>query len=176
VPNDVVPSVRVISAVAHFANFQRFLAPPTPSTDKPGGAASIARGRAKFVEVGCALCHTPTLQTNKVSTVAALSDKPVNLYSDVALHYMGAGLADEILQGEAGAAEFRTVPLWDLGQRVFFLHDGRTDDLVEAIQAHQSAPTSKYGPSEANGVIDRYNSSQLRESDRQDLLNFLRSL
>ncbi|HEY7138909.1 MAG TPA: di-heme oxidoredictase family protein [Methylomirabilota bacterium] len=175
VPNDVVPAVDQISAVAHFANFQRFLAPLAPSRETPGGALSIARGRARFMEVGCALCHTPSLQTSKRSTVEALSDKQANLFSDLALHYMGAGLADDVFQGEADGAEFRTAPLWGLGPRVFFLHDGRTKDLAEAIQAHRSFPTSKYGPSEANGVIDRYNSLP-RESDRQDILNFLRSL
>ena len=87
---------------------------------------------------------------------------------------MGATLADEILQGDAGPTEFRTAPLWGLGQRVFFLHDGRTTDLGEAIQAHSSAGTDRYAPSEANGVIDRYNF--LRDSDKQDVLNFLRSL
>jgi len=174
VPNDGVPSVHQISAIANFANFQRFLAPPEPSPDTPGGAASIGRGRTKFVDVGCALCHTPALRTNKVSSVAALRDQPVNLYSDLVLHHMGAGLADDILQGDATGGEFRTAPLWGLGQRIFLLHDGRTTDLVEAIQAHRSTGTSKYGPSEANGVVDRYN--QLRESDKLDLLNFLRSL
>jgi CxxC motif-containing protein (DUF1111 family) len=174
VPNDAVPSVAEISAIAHFANFQRFLAPPAPSADTPGGAASIGRGRAKFVEVGCALCHTPTLKTSDWSRSEALRSKSVNLYSDLALHHMGATLADEILQGDAGPTEFRTAPLWGLGQRVFFLHDGRTTDLGEAIQAHRSAGTDRYAPSEANGVIDRYNF--LRDSDKQDVLNFLRSL
>jgi CxxC motif-containing protein (DUF1111 family) len=174
VPNDVVPSVSEISAIAHFANFQRFLAPPLPSTNMPNGSASIGRGRQRFADVGCALCHTPTLRTSEFSSVAALRNQPVNLYSDLALHYMGSELADEILQGEAGPAEFRTAPLWGLGKRLFFLHDGRTGDLAEVIQEHRSAATAKYAASEANGSVDRYN--QLRESDKQDLLNFLRSL
>ena len=173
VPNDVVPSVRQISAIQNFANFQRFLAPPVPSSDTPGGAASIGRGRARFTEVGCALCHTPTLRTGN-STVGALRDKPVNLFSDLVLHHMGPGLADDILQGEASGSEFRTAPLWGLGQRLFFLHDGRATDVQDAILAHRSAGNSKFGPSEANNSVDRYN--QLRESDKQDLLNFLRSL
>jgi CxxC motif-containing protein (DUF1111 family) len=174
VPNDAVESVNQISAIANFANFQRFLAPPVPSSNTPGGAASIGRGRTKFAEAGCALCHTPSLRTSDFSRFEALRGKPVNLYSDLALHHMGATLADEILQGDAGPAEFRTAPLWGLGQRIFFLHDGRTTDLSEAIQAHRSAATSKYAASEANGVVDRYN--QMRESDKLDLMNFLRSL
>ena len=150
---------------------KRFLA--TPILYTPGGASSIGSGRNLFVKVGCVLCHTSTLKTADV-TVAALSNKPVNLYSDLLLHNMGPGLADDILQGEAKGDEFRTAPLWGLGQRVFFLHDGRTNDLLEAIQAHKSVGNSKFGPSEANGVIQNFNA--LDERQKQDVLNFLRSL
>ena len=124
--------------------------------------------------MGCAHCHTPSLRTSAISTVVALSGKTANLYSDLALHQMGPNLADDILQGGARGDEFRTAPLWGLGKRIFFLHDGRTKDLDEAIQAHRSSANSKFGASEANAVIDRYN--RLREGDQQDLLNFLRSL
>ena len=86
---------------------------------------------------------------------------------------MGPGLTDDILQGAAAPDEFRTAPLWGLGQRIFLLHDGRTRDLIEAIQAHQSAGNAQYGPSEANQVIEHFN--QLDEGQQQDLLNFLRS-
>jgi CxxC motif-containing protein (DUF1111 family) len=81
---------------------------------------------------------------------------------------MGVGLADNVSQGAATGREFRTAPLWGLGQRIHFLHDGRTDDLKEAIREHQSQG------SEANAVISKFNN--LRESEKQDLLNFLRSL
>ncbi len=64
--------------------------------------------------------------------------------------------------------QFRTAPLWGLGQRLFFLHDGRTTDLIQAIQAHSSTG------SEANKVITNHN--KLKASQKQDLLNFLRSL
>jgi len=40
--------------------------------------------------------------------------------------------------GSANGNEFRTAPLWGVGQRIFFLHDGRTKDLNEAIQQHAS--------------------------------------
>jgi CxxC motif-containing protein (DUF1111 family) len=78
------------------------------------------------------------------------------------------GLADGVSQGGAGPDQFRTAPLWGLGQRLYFLHDGRTSDLMQAIQAHQSPG------SEANTVIRIFNS--LPQSQQQDLLNFLRSL
>ncbi len=173
VPNDVTASVRRIGAIENFANFQRFLAPPTPSSDTPGGAQSISRGRQQFANVGCVHCHTPSLKTSN-ATVAALRSRTAYLYSDLALHQMGPGLADEILQGGARGDEFRTAPLWGLGQRIFFLHDGRTSDLIEAIRAHRSFGNFKFGSSEANAVIDKFNA--LNEADKQDLVNFLRSL
>ena len=52
---------------------------------------------------------------------------------------MGTGLADNVSQGTAGGDQFRTAPLWGLGQRIFFLHDGRTTDLTAAIDAHASS-------------------------------------
>jgi CxxC motif-containing protein (DUF1111 family) len=173
IPNDVqnmdaTTVLASVTAIENFSNFQRFLAPPTPSPDKPGGAASIAKGKAAFSEVGCALCHTPALKTSMLSSVPALRSQTANLFSDLLVHDMGEGLADGVSQGQAGPREFRTAPLWGLGQRVFFLHDGRTSDLMEAIQLHSSSG------SEANGVIRDFN--RLREDLKQDILNFLRSL
>jgi CxxC motif-containing protein (DUF1111 family) len=98
----------------------------------------------------------------------ALSNQTVNLFSDLLVHHMGTNLADGITQGGAGPDEFRTAPLWGIGQRVFFLHGGRTKSLVEAIRAHRSPG------SEANLVIERFN--RLREQEQKDLINFLRSL
>src|SRR5882762_8332127 len=130
VPNDVTNTdatapTEVISAIEKFAFFMRFLDAPQPSPDSPGGATSIANGRQKFAEIGCALCHTPSFTTGN-SAVAALNNKPVNLFSDLLVHDMGDGLADGVSQGQAGPREFRSAPLWGLGQRIFFLHDGRT--------------------------------------------------
>jgi CxxC motif-containing protein (DUF1111 family) len=99
---------------------------------------------------------------------AALSNQTVNLWSDLIVHHMGRDLADGITQGSAGPDEFRTAPLWGVRQRAFFLHDGRTSNLVEAIEAHKS----KDG--EANKVIDGFNGLKAREE--QDIINFLRSL
>jgi CxxC motif-containing protein (DUF1111 family) len=79
-----------------------------------------------------------------------------------------------VSQGQAGPSEFRTAPLWGLGKRIFFLHDGRTSDLVAAIQAHQSGSARTRDGSEANTVIANFNS--LNDSQKQYLLNFLRSL
>jgi CxxC motif-containing protein (DUF1111 family) len=81
---------------------------------------------------------------------------------------MGQGLADHIAQGVATGDDFRTAPLWGAGQRLFFLHDGRTSDLKAAILAHQSSG------SEANAVIGNFQT--LSTQEQQNLLNFLRSL
>lgn len=159
----------VPSDVVRFAVFTRFLGPPTPAPDTD----TVVRGRKLFEDVGCVLCHTPTLHTGNVA-VAALRDKPVNLYSDLALHNMGSGLADDISQGQAAGDEFRTAPLWGLGKRIFFLHDGRTKDLLEAIQAHAGFGGGWHRPSEANQVVGQFN--RLNEIDKQHMLNFLRAL
>src|SRR6266850_384231 len=152
--------------VARFAAFMRLLAPPTPSTSSPGGTRSIQRGADLFRSVGCALCHTPALATSPSTFATGTPD--ARLFSDLLLHDMGPALADGISQGAASGSEFRTAPLWGLGQRIFFLHDGRSSDLVETIQWHG-------GPgSEARSVIGRF--FGLSEQEKQQLLNFLRSL
>jgi len=161
----------VISDIEAFANFMRMLAPPTPAPDTP----STMNGRAIFAKIGCAFCHTPSFTTGKMITSgsstspsAALSNQPVNPFSDLLVHHMGRDLADGITQGGAGPDEFRTAPLWGVGQRIFFLHDGRTTNLVEAIEAHRSRG------SEANKIIERFN--RLSTKQQQDIINFLRSL
>jgi hypothetical protein len=179
VPNDVTttdgePSpAAAVGGHEKFAFFMRFVAPPVPSATVPGGSASIQRGRALFDSTGCDNCHTPTLRTGN-STVQALANKSVNLFSDLAVHNMGPGLADDVIQGFARGDEFRTAPLWGLGQRVFFLHDGRANNLVAAIAAHRSNGNQQFGASEANRTIDRFNA--LSAAQKQDVLNFLRSL
>jgi CxxC motif-containing protein (DUF1111 family) len=150
-----------------FAIFMRFLAPAVPSANTPGGAASIKNGKALFESTGCTLCHTPTLHTAK-ATVAALRKQDVNLFSDLMLHNMGDDLADGVAQGEASGREFRTTPLWGVGQRLFLLHDGRTSDISKAVLAHASAG------SEANEPVRKF--LRLSDTEEQDLLNFLRSL
>jgi len=146
-----------------FADFMRYLAPPQPTTL----TESTANGAALFASVGCALCHTPALRTGNVAS-AALRNQAVNLYSDLALHRMGQALNDGITQGQAQGDQWRTAPLWGLGDRIFLLHDGRTQDLAQAIALHDSQG------SEAHQVIVNY--SRLSAGQKQDVLNFLRSL
>ncbi len=172
-----------------FGLFMRFLDAPTPAPL----TASAQHGQQLFGTdasnpgVGCVLCHTATMVTPARSETAALQNVTAHAYSDLLVHHMGSGLADDITQGVATGDMFRTTPLWGLGQRIFFLHDGRTNDLLQAIAAHESPATNCfnpvsshgvnprcYGPSEANGVIRNFNA--LSASDKQSILDFLRSL
>ena len=91
-PNpDTDKRLELLSDIEKFASFMRVLAPPVPSSDTPGGSESIAKGKTSFSEVGCALCHTPTLHTVKFanpqlcekSAIPQLCDKDVNLFSDL---------------------------------------------------------------------------------------------
>ncbi len=168
-----------------FATFMRFLDAPQPVPFSP----SALRGQQLFGTdpsnpgVGCFACHTPTMITPPQSETAALQNVTAHPYSDLLIHHMGKGLADDISQGLATGDMFRSTPLWGVGQRRFFLHDGRTDDLLQAIEAHRSPGgdcddelrrAGCYAPSEANSVIQRFNA--LSAEDKQALLDFLRSL
>jgi CxxC motif-containing protein (DUF1111 family) len=167
--------------IVNFAGFMRFLAPPTavtPATSSAAGVVNVsltnstpttspARGRLVFANVGCQTCHVSSLTTQK-SPFTGQNNVTFSPLSDFALHDMGRGLADRVSQGLATGSEFRTAPLWGIGQRIFFLHDGRTTDLLQAIEQHSSPG------SEANGVITIFNI--LSPNDKQALLNYLRSL
>jgi CxxC motif-containing protein (DUF1111 family) len=157
------------SDLVNFAAFMRLSAPPTPGPT----STSEANGAKLFGSVGCALCHTSTLTTGMAKS-PAMSNVTYHPYSDFAIPQMGSRLSDGVNQGAAGPDQFRTAPLWGLGQRLFFLHDGRTSDLLQAIQAHASDCGRQSCSSEANAVVRRFNS--LSRSQMQDVLNFLRSL
>lgn len=144
-------------AVARLTDFMRFLAPPAPS-------AGTTLGRSLFASVGCASCHTPTMTTGAHPS-AALAFKPVNLYSDLLVHDMGPGLADNLRQGQATGTEFRSAPLWGLRFRRFFLHDGRAQSIDSAIRLHGG---------EAVATVGRYNA--LTATNRSALISFVQGL
>jgi CxxC motif-containing protein (DUF1111 family) len=159
----------VSSDVVGFSLFMKLLAPPVPSTTTPGGATSISHGSAVFASIGCSVCHTPAINSTQPSNVTpSLGGAAVSAFSDFEIHHMGTGLNDNVSQGNAGGDQFRTAPLWGVGQRIFFLHDGRTSNLLTAIRAHASSG------SEASTVVSNFN--QLSATSQQDVLNFLRSL
>jgi CxxC motif-containing protein (DUF1111 family) len=108
--------------VENFAAFMRLSAAPTPAPD----TSSTINGRQTFMRIGCDTCHVP-----QQITYGGVDFSPT-------LHSIGNALADGIIQGNAAGDEFRTAPLWGIGQRLFFLHDGRTNDLLQAILSHAS--------------------------------------
>src|SRR5271169_5300782 len=133
----------------------RTLAPPPTGGVVLNGqqvsSQTIAAGQALFSSVGCTSCHNPTVgSTQRSNITGSLSNAPVNAYSDIEIHHMGTLLTDNVSQGNAGGDQFRTAPLWGLGQRIFLLHDGRTTSLITAIQDHAS-----HG-SEATNVEENY--------------------
>jgi CxxC motif-containing protein (DUF1111 family) len=186
--------LKIMPAWLMFTEFMRFVDAPQPAPL----SASAQNGKDLFNKIGCVTCHTASFQTAGMANPSmqaeeigphskALRGQTVNLFSDLLVHHMGATLADNIVQGNAGPDEFRTTPLWGLGQRLYFLHDGRTTDLNVAIQDHFSRRGSDggdnpakdrrsftYRPSEANTVVQQFNS--LPVVDQQSILDFLRSL
>jgi CxxC motif-containing protein (DUF1111 family) len=151
------------SDIDTFADVMRLSAPPTPAPL----TADTQAGQAAFEKVGCNLCHSESLTTGN-SIFTGMSNVKFHPFSDFALHHMGTGLADGVNQGLAGPDEFRTAPLWGIGQRLYFLHDGRTQDLLNAIEQHSSQG------SEANGSVQQFNA--LSPTQQQQVLDFLRSL
>jgi CxxC motif-containing protein (DUF1111 family) len=146
--------------------------PSSGSTSTPS-AASVQAGFQTFNNIGCSGCHIVSQTSGNilqidVTTNPATSNITINTFSDYAVHSMGTGLADGVSQGTANGNQFRTAPLWGVGQRVFFLHDGRTNNLLTAIQQHASSG------SEANEVIENFN--MLSTTQKQNILNFLRDL
>jgi len=151
------------SDVVNFAGFMRLTAAPAPAPAN----ASINRGHQLFTIIGCATCHSEQLTTT-LSAFTNQSNQTFSPFSDIAVHSMGTGLQDRVSQGNANGQQFRSAPLWGVGQRIFFLHDGRTSNLLAVIAAHESAG------SEANTVEEIFDI--LTPSQKQDILNFLRSL
>jgi CxxC motif-containing protein (DUF1111 family) len=215
--SDGAAASAVSSNIENFAVFMRLNAAPAQCDFASGLdannnavcnplSASALRGKALFGipttatpnAVSCVLCHSDHLVTGP-SSFTDLNNATFAPFSDFALHHMGSTLTDGVNQGLAGPDEFRTAPLWGLGQRIFLLHDGRTTDLLAAIQDHASPSTdctststagatfklngqniqltalgTQFCGSEANQVINNFN--LLNPADQLDLLHFLRSL
>lgn len=155
-----------------FAAFMRLSQDPQPTTASP----SELRGQKLFGTtadpgVGCVLCHSDTLTTGPMR-YTGMSNVTIHAYTDLAIHHMGTKLADGVTQGAATGDMFRTAPLWGVGKRIFFLHDGRsgpaTGGLVDAIRQHGSRG------SEASDVIRKF--VALPAADQQAIVDFLRSL
>jgi CxxC motif-containing protein (DUF1111 family) len=143
------------------------------ASSSASSAASITAGFRTFSNIGCSGCHIVSLTTSSLALIdttanPTVSNITINPFSDYAVHSMGTGLADRVTQGNANGFQFRSAPLWGVGQRVFFLHDGRTNNLLTAIEQHASSG------SEANEVIRAFN--MLSTTEQQNILDFLRDL
>jgi CxxC motif-containing protein (DUF1111 family) len=152
------------SAVSAIVDFVRFLAPPARrprATQEEGQSAQ--RGEEQFHRAGCDRCHVPSFITSRAQS-RALSRRRVFLYSDLLLHEMGPALAN-VCTANAIPSELRTAPLMGVGQRKFFLHDGRAKTLQDAILLHGG---------EAELARQRFRG--LNEVEQNRLLDFLRTL
>ncbi|MBA4132388.1 MAG: thiol oxidoreductase [Hyphomicrobium sp.] len=146
---------------------QNLAVPPRRRPDDPPTLA----GKTLFNSTGCASCHTPSHTTGSVPGQLHLSNQKIWPYTDLLLHDMGDGLADNRPEGEASGREWRTPPLWGLGltgavsRNTNFLHDGRARTIEEAILWHGG---------EAQKSRDAY--ADLSREERDALLAFVKSL
>jgi len=149
--------------------------------------ADVVNGKALFTSVGCADCHVSNLKTSSYHPFSELREQTIHPYSDLLLHDMGAGLADNLGEGDATGAEWRTTPLWGIGLSACvtggvtnptgrqgdevctpvhsYLHDGRARSIEEAILWHG-------GESE----VSKENYQALNNEDKNKVLTFLNSL
>jgi CxxC motif-containing protein (DUF1111 family) len=133
--------------------------------------ATALRGETLFASAGCAKCHTATLTTSQYHPNTELRSQTIHAYTDLLLHDMGSGLADNLGEGQATGSEWRTPPLWGIGLTAgvsggeAYLHDGRARNLTEAILWHGG---------EAQNAKNAFTS--MSAADRAALLKFVQSL
>ena len=133
--------------------------------------AEVVKGETLFASAKCVQCHTPTMRTSPHHPLAELRNQTIHAFTDLRLHDLGTGLADNMADGNAGAGEWRTTPLWGIGLTAgvsggeAYLHDGRARDLTEAILWHG-------GAAQASKEAFR----TMPAADRTALIRFLQSL
>ena len=146
---------------------QTLAVPARRDVDNP----QVKQGEQLFAQAQCASCHIPTLRTGVLTGVPSVSNQTIHPYTDMLLHDMGPGLADNRPDFHASGSEWRTPPLWGIGliRRVNghtnFLHDGRARNLMEAILWHG-------GEAKAS----RQAVEQMSKTERDALIAFLESL
>ncbi|WP_086932826.1 di-heme oxidoredictase family protein [Agarilytica rhodophyticola] len=171
----------------HLNNLVKYIALLGVRPQRNVSDSRVKQGKALFSEIGCADCHTPTLQTSPFHPFAELREQTIHPYSDLLLHDMGPGLADSLGEGEASGSEWRTTPLWGLGLSACvtggvinptgrqgdercspvhsYLHDGRARSIEEAIFWHGG-----------EGQKAKQNYKSLQTVEKQNILIFLQSL
>ena len=166
-PNGGSPEVsdNILASVLFYS--RNLAVPQRRQVDAP----QVLKGKALFHQAGCASCHTPKFVTRADAAEPELAGQTIRPYSDLLLHDMGPGLADQRPEFLASGQEWRTPPLWGIGltQQVSghtqFLHDGRARNLLEAIFWHGG---------EAQAARDAV--SHFSRDEREALLAFLDSL
>jgi CxxC motif-containing protein (DUF1111 family) len=164
---DINPEVpdSILNAVTFYA---RTLAVPARRNFSDRDAQ---QGAILFNQISCSGCHRPTIQTGINLSLSQLNNQRIHPYTDLLLHDMGDGLADNRPDYLANGREWRTQPLWGVGllQKTmgvaYYLHDGRARSIEEAILWHDG---------EAKNSKDEF--MQLTRTERAQLLNFLNSL
>ena len=155
----------ILNAVKFYV--QTLKAPARRNVTKP----EVLRGKELFAQAKCQNCHKADFRTAVNVAFPAMSNQYIHPYTDLLLHDMGDGLADNRTDFRADGNEWRTTPLWGVGlletvnYPAFYLHDGRARTLVEAVMWHDG---------EAKSSIDFV--KQLSTSDRKALFAFLKSL
>jgi len=133
--------------------------------------AQALQGEQLFASANCVKCHTPTLTTSPFHPMTELRSQTIHPYTDLLLHDMGLGLADNMGELDAAGSEWRTPPLWSIGLTAgvsggeAYLHDGRARTIEEAILWHGG---------EADGAREAFRTMSV--ADRTALINFLKSL
>ena len=147
--------------------------------------AAVQRGETQFANIGCVGCHTPQHVTSQFHPLGELRSQTIKPYTDMLLHDMGPDMADNLGEGQASGAEWRTAPLWGLGLSACvtggvtnaaqgaqvctpvhsYLHDGRARSIEEAILWHGG-----------EGQASKNAYQALSSSQKQDVLRFLESL
>ncbi|MDD7910999.1 di-heme oxidoredictase family protein [Pseudovibrio exalbescens] len=146
---------------------QNLAVPARRDVDDP----EVLRGKELFYASGCTSCHTPKYVTRRDAPTKAHRFQLIWPYTDLLLHDMGEGLADDRPIGSASGREWKTPPLWGIGltktvsDHTYFLHDGRARNLLEAVLWHG-------GEAEAakQSVV------AMERQDREALIKFLESL
>ncbi|WP_147692905.1 di-heme oxidoreductase family protein [Vogesella mureinivorans] len=148
--------------------YSRTLAVPA---QRDADTLAVRRGKLLFNQAQCTTCHTPSYTTGKLAGLPEVSGQKISPYTDLLLHDMGPGLADNRPDGLADGREWKTPPLWGIGQFVDvnghtqYLHDGRARNLTEAIMWHGG---------EAEAAKQRF--ASFSKADRDAVLRFLNSL
>ena len=159
-----VPDER-LAKVAFYV--QTLAVPAMRNMDDP----QVREGARLFMKAGCGVCHTPRHETSEDYPVRPLRGQVIFPFTDLLLHDMGEGLADNRPDGDASGREWRTPPLWGIGLvetvngHTMFLHDGRARNIEEAVFWHDG---------EARQSRDHY--VGLSSEERDSVIRFLRSL